>query len=148
MHNENSFTSSPRLVETRGYRIPEFIDGKSKSAWNAPYIISETFIEKMRLDPETLLFYQMPDDSMFQRIRRGDIALLDTADTILRDGEKFVIRHRAGARLRRVFIQMDGSLLLSPDVDGPQYRPEHVPENVAATMDIVGRVVLIVSFSG
>ncbi len=146
-----TFKPKGRAVEIGAYQIPEYVDpaGAQLPPWDRPYIISAAIVERSRWDPETLAFYQMPDDSMSYRVKRGDIVIIDTGDRASpRDGSKYLIEHVGGARLRWVFVRHDGSLMLSPDSPMTRYQPEIVLPSDVSSVRIVGRVVAVISFLG
>jgi phage repressor protein C with HTH and peptisase S24 domain len=104
--------------------------------------------ERTGVDPMFMMFFQQPDNSNYHRLRPGDIFLIDLSDTQLRDGERYLLQHKSGARVRRVFVNHDDSLTLSPDASAPTYRPETVIPGKVGTLAVVGRVGVCISFSG
>lgn len=140
-----------RAVEITAYQIPEYVDpaGAQMPPWDRPYIISSAIVEREKWDAETLTFYQMPDDSMSYRARRGDIVIIDAGDRAApRDGAMYLIEHPGGARLRWVFVQQDGGLILAPDSPLQRYRQELVLPDNAPHLRIAGRTKCIISFLG
>ena len=143
-------TKIGKKITINAYQIPEYVDpsGPQMPPWDRPYIISSSIVERMKWDFETLAFYQMADDSMSHRIKRGDLAIVDTADRVaVRDGAKYLIQTPAGAKVRWIFVRTDGGLTLAPDSGAVRYRPEDVPAALVGNVRLVGRIVCVISFT-
>lgn len=141
--------SKVRRLQIPVFQVPEYIapSGAQLTPMERPFYISELTAELMGVDPAALLFYRQPDNSMFQRARIGDIWLIDTNEKILQNAWPFLVEHRTGSRMRRVFCNHDGSVLLSPEIIGPQFREELVPAEVVPTLKIIGKAIKMESFT-
>jgi hypothetical protein len=131
------------------WHVPEYIDptGGGLPPRRDPWPISRDFCESENIDPETLMLWQQPDDSMRYTVRRAGIVLIDTADVVPRDGQCYLLQHKSGARVRRVFVHHDGALQLSPDTTDAVYRVEIVPRAVVPSLSIIGRVRVTIGFT-
>lgn len=141
----------PRRIEIQAYEVPEYLDpqGTRITPLAGPYVISQHACDLFGLDPHALAVWQQPDNSNYQRIRRGDLCIIDLSDhgPQLQDAHKYLIQHRHGARVRRVFCHQDGSVELSPDTLNPTFRAELVPAATVSKLRIVGRVALVISLT-
>lgn len=141
--------SKARRLMVPAYEVREYLppSGAQLTPMIEPFLISEMMVEKLGVDPAALLFFRQPDNSMFQRARIGDIWLIDTNDQVLQNAWPFLIEHNTGSRMRRVFCNHDGSLLLSPEIMGPQFREELVPADVVQTLKVIGKAIRLESYT-
>jgi phage repressor protein C with HTH and peptisase S24 domain len=131
------------------YQIPEYRDpqGATLPPWGEPYVLSQAICDRLGVDPHSLMIFQQADNSNYQRIRRGDVCVIDTSQRQPKDGQKFLIEHAHGSRIRRLFCHHDGSIDLAPDTLSPTFRAETVMPDYLPKLRIIGMVVLVVSFS-
>ena len=90
------------------------------------------FLQSLKVRPECCRVYLAEDDSM----ALGDQLLIDLEQTGLDDGKVYLLDTPAGYKVRRLYSQVDGTVLVRAD------RPD-VPEQraSAAALTIVGRVI-------
>ena len=140
--------SRVKLVTTSMYFVPEYRDpaGSTLPPWTEPYPVSEAILHRRGLDPYSLMFFQVPDNSNYQKFKTGDIAMIDTSHRVMRDGMRYLIQHPQGARIRRCFINLDNSLTLCPDVMNPNFRPEVVRPESIHLVNVVGWVAYVVGW--
>lgn len=143
----NATKSKVQPVMAQMFVIPEYVDprGAQMPPWGDEYVLSETICRRRGLDPLALMFYQHPDHSNFQRIRKGDICIVDTTSRIPQNGLRYLIEHKYGARVRKVFGHQDESLELVPEALSPGFRPEIVPRNFVKKLKIIGQVPLFLA---
>lgn len=79
-------------------------------------------------------------DSMAPTILDGDPIIADSTDKELRD-KVFVCRRSGGLIIKRLQRRSDGTLLLISD--NPAYKPEELPRDEADSLEILGRVGMV-----
>lgn len=81
--------------------------------------------------------------SMEPRIQDSDTLLIDTRDTKVANGKIYAIRHDGNRRVKRLFLNADGSLRIRSDNPAPEYAEEVIPHDKLDRIEIIGRVVWI-----
>ena len=71
-------------------------------------------------------------------IRDGDILVVDTSITTVRDNSIYIIVYSGNVLVKRVHLRRDGSLTLISDND--RYPPEDVPLDEVPDLHIAGRL--------
>jgi phage repressor protein C with HTH and peptisase S24 domain len=146
--NSTKTKSRVKLATTPMYLVPEYRDpaGSSMPPWGDLYPVSEAIVRKRGLDPYSLMFFQIPDNSNYQKFQSGDIAMIDTSHRRIKDGMRYLIEHPQGARIRRCFVNVDNSFTLCPDVLNANYRPEVVRPESTHLIRVVGWVAYFVGW--
>lgn len=103
------------------------------------YAYRKDWLVRKGLNAETCKVVEAPDDSMEGRIQEGDVLLIDTADTSIKDGKVYALNN-GKLRVKRLFVRFDGQIIIRSDKSG-------YPEEIAPpeAINIIGRVV---GFSG
>lgn len=133
------------VVEIPCRAVREYIDptGPRTKPWGEPFYLNLPYIERRGFNSDSMMFFQLPDYSMQNRARQGDIVFIDSSDTTPRDGEMYLLQHKGGAKVRWIFVNQDGSLTLAPDAPLQRYTVETVGASLVKSLKIVGRVVYI-----
>lgn len=130
--------------QTGAFSIPEYVDPASDRHWPSldRIVLGAAQLDALQVEPAALRAFRVPDNAMLP-LSPGACVIFDTSDTIPADGHVYLIRHpRTGAILRRVFVGVDGSLILRPDFISPLYREEWINQERAPTLRVVGRALL------
>lgn len=90
------------------------------------------FLASMNVKPEWLRVYMAGDNSM----NLGSQLLVDLQQNRIEDGRVFLLQTPAGYQVRRLYIQIDGSVRVRAD-------DRDVPEQVVKpeAINVVGRVI-------
>lgn len=90
------------------------------------------YLAEMGVKPEWLRVFVAEDDSM----NLGRQLLVDLQQNRIEDGRVFLLQTPAGHQVRRLYIQIDGSVLVRAD-------NRDVPEQVASpeAIKVIGRVI-------
>ena len=88
---------------------------------------------------EGLATIEATGDSMEPTIRDGDLLLIDTEANDLRDGRIYVLNVHGLLAVKRLQVQMDGSIAVSSD--NPRYPTQIINPSERDPLSIVGRVV-------
>ena len=80
-------------------------------------------------------------ESMEPLIRDGNILLIDCAQRQIKSGKVYALRVGEDVRIKRLFWQTDGSLLISSDNKSPDHRDEVVAPDAVANVHVIGRAV-------
>lgn len=78
-------------------------------------------------------------DSMEPTVRDGDVLLVDTSITMVRDNALYIVIYDGMVIVKRVHKRLDGSVLLISDNE--RYPAEDVPAHRTVELHIAGRVV-------
>lgn len=78
-------------------------------------------------------------DSMEPTVRDGDVLLVDTSITMVRDNALYIVIYDGMVVVKRVHKRLDGSVLLISDNE--RYPAEDVPAHRTVELHIAGRVV-------
>ena len=98
------------------------------------------WLAKKNLPIAALRVVEATGESMWPSIHAGDVVLINTADRRLRNGEAFAFRTEDGARIKRLFRQLDGRIrLVSDNPDKITYPDEWLTPGMEA--EIIGLVV-------
>lgn len=132
----------PKRLDLIAWAIPEYICplGARMPPRAAPWIITESFAQGHDLDPEQARYFQHFDNSMWP-VKTADVAIVDLTQTHIVSGKPYLLQvDHAGATIRRVHMQSDGSMLLTPDSTSAHYRAEPVPRADLGKVRVIGRV--------
>lgn len=99
----------------------------------------ESMLEMQITRKDQLAFVFVDGDALSPYLRRGDVALVDQAQTRVQDGQTYVIRYGAELRFRRLAQRFDGGLILRSD--SPHPTEEVVSAQDAEMILVIGRVV-------
>lgn len=102
------------------------------------------WLKKKHYEPRKLKALDVNGDSMEPRITDGDIVLIDTGDTAIKDGQVYAIRYGEDVKIKRLSVRYDGSVVLSSDNPAaPGPREEIVPTEELEHLHIIGRAVWV-----
>lgn len=101
------------------------------------------WLQKKGWHPLSLKVFYADGRSMEPRIQDGDVLLVDTADRKIRDGKVYALLHSGRARVKRLFMRVDGALRICSDNSGPEFAEELVPKELLEHVQVIGRVVWI-----
>jgi phage repressor protein C with HTH and peptisase S24 domain len=95
--------------------------------------------QMLAAEPSKLILETALGDSMEPMIHDGDLLLIDTGETGIRDFGVFVIEVRNERLVKRVQRKFDGALILISD--NSLYQPEEIAAGLAGEIKVVGKVV-------
>tara|TARA_Y100000310_G_scaffold317015_1_gene369433 strand:- start:412 stop:1128 length:717 start_codon:yes stop_codon:yes gene_type:complete len=100
------------------------------------------WITKMGLQLDKLIAVQVDGDSMAPYIGDKDTVLVDTRQTDIRSGDIYVFRVDSDLRCKRLFKNMDGSILVHSDNEAdPRYKDEILSLADLEYVKIIGAVI-------
>lgn len=98
-----------------------------------------SWFEKNRIDPKNIRCLKVQDQSMDPLLCENDLVLVDHSENIIKDGHVYAFRYGVKLRIRKIFSQLDGTLILhsinssyKDEVVSPKLANEHI--------SIIGRV--------
>lgn len=97
-----------------------------------------TILRRMGIVPEKVRGLRAGGDSMWPTIGDGQLVLIDTGATELRDGKIYVLYAPDGLRLKRIQRHQDGGIVLISD-NKELYQPELIRPPDTAYVRVVGR---------
>ncbi|WP_420997614.1 XRE family transcriptional regulator [Cupriavidus sp. 30B13] len=101
-----------------------------------------SWFQKAGIKPKHARRFKITGDSMEPLLYAGDTVLVDTGEddpTRIVDGKVYAIRYGNDLRVKRLFRQLDGTLILRSE--NPAYRDEEVaPELAEEHITLLGRV--------
>ncbi|QND45340.1 helix-turn-helix transcriptional regulator (plasmid) [Rhizobium lusitanum] len=96
------------------------------------------WLKSRHINPTSARVLTAKGDSMEPTIRDGDILLVDTSITSVRDNAIYIVVYGGHVLVKRVNLRRNGSLVLISDND--RHAPEEVPESEVLDLHIAGRV--------
>jgi phage repressor protein C with HTH and peptisase S24 domain len=100
------------------------------------------WIKKKGLQGDKLVAIQVDGDSMAPYIGHEDTVLVDTRRSTIRSGDIYVFRVDSDLRCKRLFKNIDGSVLVHSDNDAdPRYKDETLSPTDLEHVHIIGSVV-------
>jgi len=101
-----------------------------------------SWLHQQHLNFQNLKRFKVTGDSMEPLLFEGDSILVNTAENDLerlRDGKVYAIRYGKELRVKRLYRELNGTLVLRSE--NPAYRDEVVPPELASEhITIIGRV--------
>ncbi|QCI65665.1 LexA family transcriptional regulator [Phreatobacter stygius] len=101
-------------------------------------VFARASLRNLGISPAKVIALRASGDSMFPTIADGQMVLINTDTTDLKDGAIYAIWAPHGLRLKRIQLQMDGGMLLISD-NRELYTPEHIAAREANAIRFVGR---------
>lgn len=89
---------------------------------------------------ERLMLFFVHDDTMSPTLKHGDFLLIDSQIKTVDKAGIFLIKSKAGQLLKRININLDGSLTIT--TDSPTPNPEIIPKLEACGIEIIGRAAI------
>jgi len=86
---------------------------------------------------EDLNIVFITNDSMFPTLKSGDLLIVDSSMNIFTNDGIYLIESSAGIFIKRIYKNMDGSLLVKSDNNA--YGPETIFENQSSDFKIIGK---------
>ena len=96
------------------------------------------WLRSRHIRPEAARVLTAKGDSMEPTIRDGDILLVDTSITSVRDNAIYIVVYNGNVLVKRVNLKRDGSLILMSDNE--RHGAEEVPLDEVPDLHIAGRV--------
>jgi phage repressor protein C with HTH and peptisase S24 domain len=139
-------------IDLRGRVVSDFafvqrLDVRA-SAGNGAVTIHEDTVELLafqadwlrsrHIKPEAARVLTAKGDSMEPTIRDGDVLLVDTSITSVRDNAIYIVVFNGNVLVKRVNLKRDGSLVLMSDNE--RHGAEEVPKTEVHDLHIAGRV--------
>ncbi|WP_295991679.1 S24 family peptidase [Rugamonas sp.] len=100
--------------------------------------VARSWVDRNGFDPARLLAIEVTGDSMEPRLYQGDLVIINTADTMKKDGEVFAFNYDGEAVVKRLVKERGEWWLFSDNADQSRHRPKSCRENECI---IIGRVV-------
>lgn len=110
---------------------------------SSPVSFNDAFFESHQLDRSACKMILVECDSMAPYINRGDLVLVDTKDTVPRDGDVYLVAFPqiGTCRLHSTITKADGTLVLRSL--NSAFHEESIPkEQIESQAIVIGRVVL------
>jgi phage repressor protein C with HTH and peptisase S24 domain len=128
------------LVHQVGMRVAEDGSIQSVPARLPPLPFDKRWlISRSVTASDRLRICRVPNAAMEPYLRAGDVVMVDSAQTVIQDGEVYAIRHGDDIRLRRLFVTVDGGIQLRSD--NPAHPTETLTGESACKLVVVGRVI-------
>lgn len=137
MKQQGSFSGNT-TANSSGLVVIDNIDDNSSQA---PFAVAEEWLQQQGLQGNHLQVMTARGDTMAPTCNTGDLLMVDTSDTQLREGHIFALRSFGQTLVRRVQAAPSKGVWLM--CDNPQYQPTVLPNDAATTPDVIGRVVWI-----
>jgi len=99
----------------------------------------ESWLRGRNINPKYARVMTAKGDSMEPTIRDGDVLLVDTSITSIRDNSLYVLVFGGLVFVKRIHQRLTGAVMLISDND--RYPPEEVSEANAPDLHVAGRVV-------
>jgi len=96
------------------------------------------WLKSRHIKPESARVLTAKGDSMEPTIRDGDVLIVDTSITSVRDNAIYIVVYNGNVLVKRVNLKVNGSLVLISDND--RHPPEEVPKSEVHDLHIAGRV--------
>lgn len=104
------------------------------------YAYRRDWLEKQKLIPAALVVIEADGESMHPTVFDGDDVLINTAQKAIISGKVYAFRTDEGARIKRLFKQLDGRIRVASDnPDKITYPDEFLTPGM--DVDIIGMVV-------
>lgn len=101
-----------------------------------------SWLRKKSINPSTSRMVQVAGDSMASYLMDGDVVLIDTSDTTIRNYKVYALRVGDETRVKRLYRRPDGTLVMHSDNPGWTPREEPISEQdlEAGQVVIIGRM--------
>lgn len=103
-----------------------------------------SWLKKKRLPIKKLKALDVSGDSMEPRVSSGDVVLINTGDTTIKDNCIYAIRYGDSVKIKRLSVRFDGAVILTsdnPNAKGPV--EEAVSKEDLNHLQIIGRAVWV-----
>jgi phage repressor protein C with HTH and peptisase S24 domain len=145
-------TMEGQSVDSRGRSVSDFafvkrLDVRASAGSGAIAIHEDTvellafqadWLRSRHIRPEAARVLTAKGDSMEPTIRDGDILLVDTSISRVRDNAIYIVVYNGNVLVKRVNLKRDGSLVLMSDNE--RHVAEEVPLDEVPDLHIAGRV--------
>lgn len=98
----------------------------------------QDWLKSRHIKPESARVLTAKGDSMEPTIRDGDVLIVDTSITSVRDNAIYIIVYNGNVLVKRVNLKVNGSLVLISDND--RHPPEEIPKSEVHDLHVAGRV--------
>lgn len=105
-----------------------------------PLAFRQEWLAKENLKADKLVIAYAKGDSMTPRIHDGDTLMIDTSQTVLRDGQIYALRIEDELRVKRIYKRTASIIIKS---DNEKYPEEVIPLDQAKELHVIGRVVWV-----
>lgn len=135
--------SDEEFVEVRALSLKTSAGG----AYTVDYVAvkggrayTREYFRKKGIKPEKCFRVTVAGDSMEPTLFDGDEALVNGAETEIRNGRVYAFHVRGEPRVKRFFWQSDGTLKIHSDNDA-RYPDETLQKEAAEAFEVLGRVI-------
>lgn len=111
--------------------IPDIYDGDTFS-------LRKNWVDRNKMNPNTLMALTVAGESMEPNLYDGDIVVIDTADTAMKDGVVYAFNYDGESVIKRLVRERGDWWLFSDNPDQTRHRPKGCR---SGDCGIIGRVV-------
>jgi phage repressor protein C with HTH and peptisase S24 domain len=111
--------------------VPDIYDGGTVN-------VSKNWVDRHGYSPEFLIAMTVGGESMEPNLYAGDVVIVNTADTSMKDGAVFAFNYEGEAVIKRLVKERGEWWLFSDNVDQVRHRPKGCRSGECV---IIGRVV-------
>lgn len=110
--------------------------------------VNNQWLEEQNLHPKELRAIIHHGDCMLNRLHNGDVLLIKTTCKEVIDGKVYYLKYGTRHITRRLETRYDGALILNCDNPSPEYKQQTIPQQDIQQIQIIGRVIKLVSGGG
>lgn len=111
--------------------VPDIYDGGTVN-------LPKHWVDRKKLNPASLIAMTVTGESMEPNLYDGDVVIINTADTAMKDGVVFAFNYDGEAVIKRLVKERGDWWLFSDNVDQARHRPKGCRSGECV---IIGRVV-------
>jgi len=100
--------------------------------------VPRSWADRKGFDPARLIALEIKGESMEPKLFAGDLVIVNTADTVRKDGEVYAFNYDGEAVIKRLVRERGEWWLFSDSTDQVKFRPKSCRENECI---IIGRIV-------
>jgi transcriptional regulator with XRE-family HTH domain len=110
-----------------------------------PYVVSQSFLARMRIDPKSTAVMFAAGSGMAPRIEDGDLMLVDCDDTAIASGKVYLVNLGGEASIKRLFRRPDGGVrVVSDNLDKTRYPDWELGSDGVVNLRVIARVSVVV----
>jgi len=110
-----------------------------------PYVVSASFLSRMRINPESAAVMFVAGSGMAPRIEDGDLMLVNCDDTAITSGNVYLVNLAGEASVKRLFRRPDGGLrVVCDNPDKTRYPDWELDQDHANGLRVLARAVAVI----
>lgn len=119
-----------------GSQVPEFVETKEH------FTFKRSWLKKIRAIAEDIRIVTVSGNSMEPVLWNGDKLAIHTGRTKIREGKVFALAYNNEARVKRLYLQVDGRLRIASDnLDKARFPDEYLAGEELDRVKIIGQAV-------